>query len=99
MKGRTDEEGIDPVTDKPADNASVRGELENRRGGKHGTPQERTMIEEILDPAELWDVKYIDLSYWIEISGGSRLSRDAEWLYQLTRHEVAVGENIVETCP
>ncbi len=57
MKDRTDEEGIDPVTDKSADNASVRGELESRYGGKHGAPQERTMIEEILDPenlAEAW---------------------------------------------
>ena len=57
MKGRTNEEGVDPVTDKPADDASVRGELESRRGGKHGAPQERTMIEEILDPenlAEAW---------------------------------------------
>ena len=53
MKGRTDEEGDDPVTDKPADNAGVRGELERRDGGKHGTPQERTMIEEILDPENL----------------------------------------------
>ncbi len=56
-KGRTDEEGVDPVTDKPAEDASVRGELESRCGGKHGTPQERTMIEEILDPenlAEAW---------------------------------------------
>jgi hypothetical protein len=33
MKGRTDEEGIDPVTDKPAEDASVRGELESRDGG------------------------------------------------------------------
>ena len=52
-KGRTDEEGFDPVTDKRADDASVRGELESRRGGKHGAPQERTMIEEILDPENL----------------------------------------------
>ena len=53
MKGRTDKEGGDPVTDKPADDASVRGELESRDGGKHGTPQERTMIEQILDPQNL----------------------------------------------
>lgn len=54
MKGRTDEEGNDPVTDKPTDDASVRGELESRHGGKHGTPQERTtMIERVLDPENL----------------------------------------------
>ena len=53
MKGRTNEEGIDPATDKPTDNARVRGELESRGGGKHGAPQERTMIEEILEPENL----------------------------------------------
>jgi RNA-directed DNA polymerase len=53
MKGRTDEEGVDPVTDKPTEDASVRGELESRCGGKHGAPQERTMIEEVLDPENL----------------------------------------------
>ena len=53
MKGRTDEEEIDPVTDKPTDNASVRGELESRHGGKNGDPQERTMIEHVLDPENL----------------------------------------------
>jgi hypothetical protein len=49
MKDRTNEEGIDPVTDKPTDNARRRGELESRDGGKHGAPQERNMIEEILE--------------------------------------------------
>jgi hypothetical protein len=49
MKDRTNEEGIDPATDKPTDNARRRGELESRDGGKHGDPQERTMIEEILE--------------------------------------------------
>lgn len=50
MKGRTNEEGIDPVTDKPTENARRRGELESRDGEKNGTPRERNMIEEILDP-------------------------------------------------
>ncbi len=53
MKGRTNEEGIDPATDKPTDDARRRGELENRGGGKHGAPQERTMIEDILEPENL----------------------------------------------
>ena len=53
MKDRTNEEGIDPATDKPTDNARRRGELESRGGEKHGTPQERTMIEEILEPENL----------------------------------------------
>ncbi len=38
MKGRTNEEGIDPVTDKPADDASRRGELE-RRSFKFAEPE------------------------------------------------------------
>jgi RNA-directed DNA polymerase len=33
MKGRTNEEGIDPATDKPTDDARRRGELESRDGG------------------------------------------------------------------
>ena len=53
MKDRTNEEGIDPVTDGPTDNARRRGESERHCGGKHGTPQERTMMEEILEPANL----------------------------------------------
>ena len=53
MKDRTNEEGIDPVTDGPAEDARRRGESESRHGGKHGAPQERTMIEEILDPENL----------------------------------------------
>ena len=52
-KDRTNEEGIDPATDKPTDDAGRRGGLESRGGGKHGAPQERTMIEEILEPENL----------------------------------------------
>ena len=50
MKDRTDEEGIDPVTDGPTDDAGRRGESESRDGGKKGAPQGRTMIKEILEP-------------------------------------------------
>lgn len=53
MKDRTNEEGIDPVTDGPTDNARRRGESEIDCGGRHGAPQERTMIEEILEPENL----------------------------------------------
>ena len=53
MKDRTDEEGIDPVTDGPTDDAGRRGESECRDGGKHGAPQGRTLIEEILEPENL----------------------------------------------
>ena len=53
MKDRTNEEGIDPATDGPADDARRRGESESRHGGKHGDPQGRTMIEEILEPGNL----------------------------------------------
>ena len=47
MKDRTNEEGIDPATDDPAEDARRRGMDESRDGEKHGAPQERTMIEEI----------------------------------------------------
>ena len=53
MKDRTNEEGIDPATDKPTDDARRRGALESRDGEKHGTPQDRTMIEDILEPESL----------------------------------------------
>ena len=53
MKDRTNEEGRDPAMDKPADDARRRGALESRDGEKHGVPQERTMIEEILEPENL----------------------------------------------
>lgn len=53
MKDRTNEEGTDPVTDGPTDNARRRGESESHCGGKHGAPQERTMIEQILEPENL----------------------------------------------
>ena len=50
MKDRTNEEGIDPATDGPTDNARRRGESGSCHGRTHGAPQERTMIEEILEP-------------------------------------------------
>lgn len=53
MKGRTNEEGIDPVKDGNADETGWRGKSEGRHGGKHGAPQERTRIEEILEPENL----------------------------------------------
>jgi len=53
MKDRTNEEGIDPVADKPTDDARRRGELESHDGEKNRIPQERNMIEEILEPENL----------------------------------------------
>ena len=53
MKGRTNEEGIDPVMDGQTEDARRRGESESHCGGKHGAPQERPMIEEILEPGNL----------------------------------------------
>ena len=50
MKGRTNEEGIDPAGDESVDDAGRRDGLEGSGGGKHGAPQVRNMIEEILDP-------------------------------------------------
>jgi len=53
MKGRTNEEGSDRVEDIRADTASRRGQDECRHDGKHGNPQEQTMMERILAPANL----------------------------------------------
>jgi hypothetical protein len=53
MKDRTNEEGIDPATDKPTDDARRLGALESRDGEKHGAPQERNIIDEILEPENL----------------------------------------------
>ena len=53
MKGRTNEEGSDPVRDKRADDAGGPGQLECQGGGRNGAPRERTMIEEILEPENL----------------------------------------------
>lgn len=53
MKGRTDEEGIDPATDKPpADASRLRG-LESWGGGQHGDPQAKITIKEILHSENL----------------------------------------------
>lgn len=57
MKDRTNEEGSDHVEDIQADTASWRGKGECRHEGKHGDPQEQTMMERILAPdnlAEAW---------------------------------------------
>lgn len=53
MKGRTNEEGIDPAGDKRIEDARWRDQLERSDGGKHGAPQERNQIEDILDPENL----------------------------------------------
>jgi len=53
MKGRTKQEGSDHEEDTPADTARGRGEGESRHEGKHGNPQETTMMERILAPDNL----------------------------------------------
>jgi len=53
MKDRTNEEGINPAMDKRTEDAGGRGELESQRGEKHGVPQERTLVEQILEPQNL----------------------------------------------
>ena len=53
MKGRTNEEGSDPVRDKRADDAGGLGQLECQGGAKNGAPRKRNMIEEILEPENL----------------------------------------------
>lgn len=57
MKGQTNKEGSDLVEDIQADTARRRGEDESRHDGKHGDPQEKTKMEQILAPgnlAEAW---------------------------------------------
>jgi RNA-directed DNA polymerase len=53
MKGRTNEEGIDPAGDEPVNDAGRRDELERSGGGKHGAPREQEMIEKILESENL----------------------------------------------
>ena len=53
VKGQTDKESNDPAQDAPADKASRRGERKCRRGEKHGSSQERTMMEQVLAPENL----------------------------------------------
>jgi len=53
MKGRTKQEGSYREEDIQADTAGGRGEEESRHGGKHGTPQEKTMMVGILAPDNL----------------------------------------------
>lgn len=53
MKGRTNEGGIDPVTDKHPDDASRLRGLASRGGGQHGDPQAKITIKEILQPENL----------------------------------------------
>ena len=53
VKGRTNKEGLDPAEDMQTDTASRRGECESLGGGKHGDPQDETMMERILAPENL----------------------------------------------
>ncbi len=53
MKGQTDGERSDPVTDAATDHARRQGSDESRRGGKHGSAQEPSMMEQILAPENL----------------------------------------------
>lgn len=53
MKGQTEERGDDPVEDIRADTARERGQDESRHGGKHGSPEERDMMERVLAPENL----------------------------------------------
>lgn len=52
MKGRTEEEGFDPVKDGRVDTASLRGSAGSLSGGKNGNPRAREM-ERILAPENL----------------------------------------------
>lgn len=56
--------------------AATRGYGENR-GLFEGFPAAVTWTRALLDPAEMAAVRYVDYSYWVELSGGSRLPSDA----------------------
>ena len=53
MKDQTNEEGVNLMTNGLTENARRRGKPESCHDGKHGPPQERTMIEDILEPENL----------------------------------------------
>jgi hypothetical protein len=70
------------LTDAAA-NAARRAVLAATRGyGEHRElfdvfPDDVTWTRAVLTPAELAAVRYMDYSYWIELSGGTRLPTDA----------------------
>jgi hypothetical protein len=47
-KGQTEQERSDPVEDIAANEAGRSGDDESRCGGKHGSVQEQTMMEQVL---------------------------------------------------
>ena len=53
VKGRTDGERSDPAPDVVTADAGGQGSDEGRRGGKHGSVQEPSMMEQILSPENL----------------------------------------------
>ena len=57
--------------------ALTRGYGENRELFDGTFPANVTWTRAVLTPAELAAVRYMDYSYWIEISGGTRLPADA----------------------
>jgi len=57
--------------------AATRGYGENRELFDESFPAKVTWTRAVLTPAELAAVRYMDYSYWIELSGGTRLPADA----------------------
>jgi hypothetical protein len=57
--------------------AETRGYGENRELFDETFPTKVTWTRAVLTPAELAAVRYMDYSYWIELSGGTRLPADA----------------------
>ena len=57
--------------------AETRGYGENRELFDSTFPIKVTWTRAVLTPAELAAVRYMDYSYWIELSGGTRLPADA----------------------
>ena len=53
VKGRTDGERSDPAPDVATADARGQGSDESRCGGKHGSVQEPSMMEQVLSPENL----------------------------------------------
>jgi hypothetical protein len=81
--GQAEELVTHPDLSDPGANVARRAVLAATRGYGEDRelfidfPAQVTWIRAVLSPGELAGVRYMDYSYWLEISGGSRLPADA----------------------
>ena len=74
---------LEPDLEDEAENAQRRGTLEalrayeSRQGLFHGFPADMRWERAALTPDEVLGLRYIQYSFWNELSGGSRLPADA----------------------